>query len=86
MNGSFIMANKKKKKITKALLTDEDMRPSNIKINMTMRVTQDLLDKYRTEAERLGIGYQTLMQMKLKEGIESPSIIQRIETLEKKIL
>jgi len=40
------------------------------------------LSTYRAEAEKLGIGYQTLMQIKLKEGLEH-SIEKRLEKLEK---
>ena len=36
------------------------------------------------EAEKLGIGYQTLMQLKLREAIGNP-LEKRIEALEKKL-
>ena len=72
----------KKKKEPKSLLTGEDMKPENIKANITIRVSGELLNAYRAEAEKLGIGYQTLMQIKLKEGLEN-SLEKRLEKLEK---
>ncbi len=72
----------KKNKEPKNLLTDEDLKPENIKANITIRVSGELLNAYRAEAEKLGIGYQTLMQIKLKEGLEN-SFEKRLEKLEK---
>ena len=72
----------KKNKEQKSFLTDEDMKPENIKANITIRVSGELLNAYRAEAEKLGIGYQTLMQIKLKEGLGN-SIEKRLEKLEK---
>lgn len=79
MSGGITM---KKNKEPKSLLTDEDMKPENIKANITIRISGELLNAYRAEAEKLGIGYQTLMQIKLKEGLEH-SLEKRLEKLEK---
>jgi hypothetical protein len=40
--------------------------------------------KSENEAKKLGIGYQTLMQLKLREAISNP-LEKRIEALERKI-
>lgn len=72
----------KKNKEPKSLLTDEDVKPENIKANITIRVSGELLNAYRVEAETLGIGYQTLMQIKLKESLEN-SLEKRLSKLEK---
>lgn len=72
----------KKNKETRSLLTDDDMKPENIKANITIRISGELLNTYRVEAEKLGIGYQTLMQIKLKEGLEN-NLEKRLEKLEK---
>ncbi len=72
----------KKNKEPKNLLTDEDMKPENVKANITIRISGELLSAYRVEAEKLGIGYQTLMQIKLKEGLKN-SLEKRLEKLEK---
>ena len=65
-------------------LTDVDMKPENAKWTISLRVAGDLLDAYRAEAARLGIGYQTLMQIKLREALENP-IEKRLEAIEKKL-
>jgi predicted DNA binding CopG/RHH family protein len=72
----------KKNREPKSFLNDEDMKPENIKANITIRISGDLLNAYRAEATKLGIGYQTLMQIKLKEGLEH-SLEKRLEKLEK---
>jgi predicted DNA binding CopG/RHH family protein len=72
----------KKSKETKSLLTDEDMKPENVKANITIRLSGDLLNAYREEAAKLGIGYQTLMQIKLKEGLDH-SFEKRLAKIEK---
>ncbi len=74
----------KKSKVFKNLLTAEDMKPEDIKANITIRISGELLNAYRAEAARLGIGYQTLMQIKLKEALEN-SIEKRLEKLEKSL-
>ena len=73
-----------KAKKTKNILTDEDMKPQNAKWNITIRMSGDLLDAYRAEAARLGIGYQTLMQMKLREAIANP-LEKRVEAIEHRL-
>ena len=72
----------KKNKEPKSLLTEEDMRPENIKANITIRLSGELLNAYRAEAAKLGIGYQTLMQIKLKEGLGN-TLEKRLEKLER---
>jgi len=67
-------------------LTDDDMRPENIKLTISMRMPADLLDEYRKRADRLGIGYQTLMQMKLREALETDTLKDRVAALERKVL
>ena len=66
-------------------LTDEDMRPENVKVTISMRMPADVLDAYRERAKKLGIGYQTLMQMKLREGLEKDRLEARINALEAKM-
>lgn len=73
-----------KKTKAKNHLTDEDLKPENAKWNITIRLAGDLLDAYRAEAAKLGIGYQTLMQMKLREGIQNP-LEKRVEAIERRL-
>ncbi len=72
----------KKTKAAKPLLNDDATRAENIKANITIRISGDLLDAYRAEAARLGIGYQTLMQIKLREALDNP-LEKRVQSLEK---
>lgn len=71
----------KKTKAAKPLLNDDSTRAENIKANITIRISGDLLDAYRAEAARLG-GYQTLMQIKLREALDNP-LEKRVQSLEK---
>lgn len=66
-------------------LTDDDMRPENIKVTISIRMPADVLDAYRTRAKKLGIGYQTLMQMKLREGLEKDGLEARLSAVEAKL-
>jgi len=66
-------------------LTDDDMRPENIKVTISIRMPADVLDAYRTRAKKLGIGYQTLMQMKLREGLEKDGLDARLSAVEAKL-
>ena len=49
-----------------------------------MFVSGDLLETYRDAAKKLGIGYQTLMQIKLKEAMDH-SLEKRLEAIELKL-
>lgn len=67
---------------TKGLLSDEDLRPENIKCTISISMTGDLLDAYRSKAKALGIGYQTLMQIKLREVLDHNNLEARVSALE----
>jgi len=56
------------------------------KIQTSIRLDHDIFEWARKEAESLGVGYQTFLNMKLKESMEKPSIEARVESLEKKLL
>ena len=66
-------------------ITNEDMRPENIKVTISIRLPADLLDAYRSRARKMGIGYQTLMQMKLREALENDRLDARVTALEAKL-
>lgn len=59
------------------------------KVVKTIRLDQDVLNWLIEEAEKLGIGYQTLLGMKLRESMASEDkindILKRLETIEKKV-
>lgn len=54
-------------------INDDDVKPENIRVTISMRIPGDLLNAYRERAERLGVPYQTLMQMKLRDGLANDS-------------
>ena len=66
-------------------ITDEDIQPENIKVTISIRMPADVLDAYRSRAKKLGIGYQTLMQMKLREGLEKDRLDARVTAIEAKL-
>lgn len=68
----------------KNLLSEEDLKPENVRMRISMMMPLDLIDRYRAEAAKLGIGYQTLMQLKLREALDNP-LEKRVEFLEKKL-
>jgi len=55
-----------------SVLSAEDFAPENTKIRITTMISGDVLDWLRTEAKAKGIGYQTLLDMKLRELMMSP--------------
>lgn len=67
------------------LITENDLKPENARIRISMLIPEDLLDAYREEAAKKGIGYQTLMQIKLREGLESRDLESRLSKIEKKL-
>ncbi len=75
---------KMRKAKEKSTLKEKDLSPENIRMRISMMMPLDLIDTYKAEAEKLGIGYQTLMQIKLREAIGNP-LEKRIEALEKKL-
>jgi predicted DNA binding CopG/RHH family protein len=74
-----------KKKIKKPILTDEDMGPENISANITIRMSAELLNIYKEWAKELGVGYQTLMKIKLTEALKGKDLEERVLVLESKL-
>ena len=56
------------------------------KIQTSIRLDVEVMAWAQDCAEKLGMGYQTFLNMKLKESMEKPSIEARVELLEKRIL
>lgn len=67
------------------LLTEEDLKPENVRMRISMMLPLDLMDAYKAEAEKLGIGYQTLMQMRLREALSKPAVEIRLERIEREL-
>ena len=55
------------------------------KVQTSIRLDGDLMIWAQTEASGLGVGYQTFLNMKLREMMEKPSVIQRLDAIEKKV-
>jgi uncharacterized protein (DUF4415 family) len=77
----------KKKKIQygKVEIPPGEFEPKNLKIRVTMMVDGDVLDAYRAAAQKHGIGYQTLMNQKLRESLEGldKTLADRVAVLER---
>jgi uncharacterized protein (DUF4415 family) len=72
---------KKMKKVGRGRIVN----PKATKIQTSIRLDGDLMNWAQAEAGKLGFGYQTFINMKLREVMEKPSIIQRLEAIERKI-
>ncbi len=71
-----------KGKVRKSPIAD----PKTTKVQTSIRMDFEIMEWAQKEAEKLGIGYQTFLNMKLKEIMNKPSIEERVDFLEKKIL
>ncbi len=60
--------------------------PKETKIAMTLRIDGDVVLWFRKEAERTGIPYQTLLNSKLRETMNQPSLDELVEKKVEKIL
>lgn len=59
--------------------------PKGTKVQTSIRLDGDIMVWAQSEAHGLGVGYQTFLNMKLREAMEKPSIVQRLEAIEKKV-
>lgn len=68
--------------------------PKDVKVRVTTMIDADVLEELRAMAEREGVGYQTLLNLKLREVILGEEIVNKniirlisdkINKLEKKI-
>lgn len=56
-------------------IPEDAFDPKQTKIRISILIAGDLLDSYKSLAKKLGIGYQTLMQSKLREAIDTESAL-----------
>ena len=54
------------------------------KVQTSIRLDYEVMEWSQKEADRLGAGYQTFLNMKLKESMGHPSLEKRVSILEKK--
>jgi uncharacterized protein (DUF4415 family) len=79
---------KDKIKYGKVHIPAEEFHPSKEKVKISMWVDGDVLDAFKLSASKENKGYQTLMNEKLREAMESlnrPPIESRVENLENAI-
>jgi len=77
-----------KKKINygkKDLLTSDTFNPKTAKERVTIWLDEEILDIYRKRAKLEGSKYQALVNQALRESAKKPSLVERVEALEKKI-
>ncbi|MBI2605476.1 MAG: BrnA antitoxin family protein [Deltaproteobacteria bacterium] len=79
------MAKKKISYGNKDLLGDADFDPKTAKERITIWLDEVVLDAFRGRARAEGTKYQTLVNQALREAIHRPSLIERVERLEKKL-
>ena len=53
-----------------------------VKVNLSIRLDFDTLKSLKSRAEKLGLPYQTLINSVLKQYIDNPDLLTRIEALE----
>ena len=78
------MGKSKKQVSREPMITEDDIKSENAKIRISMFIPISLQDAYKAEAAKLGVGYQTLMQIKLREALDNP-IEDRLARVEKKL-
>ena len=77
-----------KKKINyaaKDVLSDKDFDAQNVKERITIWINESVLNAFRQRAKEEGAKYQALINQALQEALEKPSLIERIERLERKL-
>ncbi len=69
----------------KNLRIQEDFEPKNAKERISIWVDEQLVDAFRERARVENSKYQTLMNEALRQFINKPSLIERVERIEKKL-
>ncbi len=74
-----------KKKLGKKNLLPEKIEPKDVKVLISIRLTEDVLDYFKKNADEQGVGYQVLIQQALNERMKEGSLTGRVEDLERRI-
>jgi len=70
----------------KNLLKEDDLKPENIKARITIYVDLDVLKKLKTMAAKQRVGYQTLLNQKLRSAVlDEHSLHERLTEIEKRL-
>ena len=71
-------------KYGKVEIDADEFDKKHAKVRVTMMVDEDVVDAFRAEANKRHMGYQTLMNQKLRDSISSEATLEkRLEALEK---
>jgi len=73
------------KKTGKPQIAEGQKGPFDIKVNVGIRLDLDVLNGIKIEAEKKGLPYQTLINSLLKQHLNAPDLLQRIEALERSL-
>jgi predicted DNA binding CopG/RHH family protein len=73
------MSKKKTVNFGNVNIDTKDFQDENIRASISIRVPMGLLKAYKREADRRGIGYQTLMLNALQDNILSTDIEKMID-------
>lgn len=83
--------NKKKKKAKivygNVSIAPDEFHPRNVKMRVTMFVDGDIIDAFKAAAAKQGTGYQTLMNVKLRESLEGldKTLADRVAAIEQQL-
>lgn len=80
------MSKSKTAKLGKVNIPAEDFRDENVRALISIRVPMGVLKAYKAEAERRGIGYQTLMLEVLQNHVSAVDLEKLIDARIKKAL
>ncbi len=73
-------------KIGNVELDADEFATVNQKHRVTTFIDGDILHWLKSEAAQKNIGYQTLLNLKLRELMEAPMMIEQIKTMMEKVL
>ena len=74
-------------KYGKVELDADEFDKKYTKVRVTMMVDEDVVDAFRAEAAKKHMGYQTLMNQRLRDSISGEATLEkRLEALEKIVL
>jgi predicted DNA binding CopG/RHH family protein len=69
----------------KDLLAKDTFNPATAKERITIWLDEETLDVFRKRALAEGTKYQSLVNQALREAARRPSLVERVENLEKKL-
>jgi uncharacterized protein (DUF4415 family) len=79
------MAKKKINYAKRDVLNDAEFDTKAVKERITIWLDEDVLDAFRARAANEGTKYQTLVNAALRAAVSKPSLVERVEKLEKKL-